>query len=249
MEQHERLVFLRLMTGTNQKVLADIAKIAQRSMASIEKGEYGLRGNRPELFSGFFGCRKEWFLSGEPPAYEQWGYWQFPPKNIGHKKKSAKVQQIRRQDKFIRLELGKFLAENRVTEYVFAKIKTKKNTLFFFELAANGFLLINTDIVMLDAVKEALQKISFKKSFVVDADVSKVIGSPCDENTDPDIITDLFKKAGFAVKKQFIKNTAKKNILSSRYLLVEKIARMIIKKELNITEIDACVKKLKKNHS
>ena len=247
MEQHERLVFLRLMTGTNQKVLADIAKIAQRSMASIEKGEYGLRGNRPKLFSGFFGCRKEWFLQGEPPAYEQWGYWQFPPKNIGHKKKSAKVQQIRRQDKFIRLELGKFLAENRVTEYVFAKIKTKKNTLFFFELAGNGFLLINTDIVMLDAVKEALQKISLRKKIIVDADVLAVIGSPYDEIANPDIIAGLFKKAGFAVKKQFVKNTTRNKIVPPRYLLVEKIARMIIEKELNIAEIDACVQKLKNN--
>ena len=246
MEQHERLVFLRLMTGTNQKDLADIAKITQRSIASVEKGEFGLRGNRPELFSNFFGCRKEWFLSGELPAYEQWGYWQFPPKSIEQKKQSAKVQFIRRQDKFIRSELGEFFDENKATGYAVASVKNRENTLFFLELAGNSFLLIDVDIVMLDAVKEALQKISFKKKFAVDADILNLIGSPYDETANPSIITDLFKKAGFTVKKQFVKNNTRKKIECPRYLFVEKIARIIIEKELNIAEIDACVQKLKK---
>lgn len=247
MKQHERLVFLRLATGTDQKTLADIAKITQRAITSIEKGKYGLRGNRPELFSNFFGCRKEWFLHGELPIFEQWGYWQFPSKSIMHKEKNIRVRQTRKQEKFVRAELGEFFDENKATGYAVASVKNRENTLFFLELAGDSFLLINADIVMLDAVKKALQKISFRKSFVVDDDVLNLIGSPYDNIANPDIIADLFKKAGFTVKKQFVKNTTRKKIESPRYLLVEKIARMIIEKELKITEIDACVQKLKKN--
>ncbi|WDN91049.1 hypothetical protein BuS5_04021 (plasmid) [Desulfosarcina sp. BuS5] len=203
---------MRLVTGTDQTTLADIAKITQRAITSIEKGKYGLRGNRPELFSNFFGCRKEWFSHGEPPIFEQWGYWQFPSKSIMHKEKSIRVRQTRKQKKFIRAEFGEFFDENKATGYAVASVKNRENTLFFLELAGDSFLLINTDIVMLDAVKEALQKISFKKSFVVDADVLNLIGSPHDDIANPDIIADLFKKAGFTVKKQFVKNTTRKKL-------------------------------------
>lgn len=247
MKQHEKLTFLRLITGTDQQVLAKTAKITQRAMTFIEKGKYGLKGERPELFSNFFGCRKEWFSHGEPPIFEQWGYWQFPSKSIIQKEKSTMVRLTRRQEKFVRAELGNFFDENKATGYAAASVKNRENTLFFLELAGDSFLLINADIIMLDAVKEALQKIFFRKSFAVDADVLNLIGSPYDENIDPDIITDLFKKAGFAVKKQFVKKPTRNKIASSRYLLVEKIARMIIEKELNVAEINACVQKLKKN--
>ncbi len=248
MKKHEKLIFLRLITGTDQQTLAETAKITQRAMTHIEKGKYGLNNNRLELFSAFFDCRKEWFVNDEPPIYEQWGYWEFPPKSIVSKKKSAGVRLMHRQEDFIRSELGNFLVENKVTKYVFAKVKNKTNTLYFFKLSEDSFLLINTNIVMLAAIEEGLKEIPCQKKIIIDADILNFIGAPYDDNIDPDKITDLFKKAGFTVKKRFVKNITRKKIVSPDYLYVEKIARMIIEKNLNLAEIDACVQKMKKKY-
>jgi transcriptional regulator with XRE-family HTH domain len=67
MEKTERLKILRLLNGFTQAELAALATIPQASLAVMEKGKYGVAGDRGELIARLLGVRFEYLYRGTPP--------------------------------------------------------------------------------------------------------------------------------------------------------------------------------------